>query len=230
MHDPATPDPGYEWPTCVACPRQLRHDELGRQACRLCQGRADTALRQLAGPVVWDGNESDRKIVSGFYAALAGVLKPGSGSGTARVSGSRTAPLPLRLEPLSLQARGGVATVLQEWLIDWHEHLGWTRPRWQGGLQQQLDQAVHALRVNLEWAAAHHPAFGDFLTDVTSYVRQCERQISGERTERPIAVACPCGTVLRVTVSTPGARCRGCQRQYARTEVLDLPLAARMAA
>ena len=220
----------YEWPVCGCCPRQLRQDELGRQACRPCQDRADVALRQLAGPVKWDGGANDRKIVSGFYAALATALKPGSGAGTVHVSGSRTAPLPLRLEPLSLQARGGVVTVLQTWLIDWHERLGWRPPRWEGGLQQQLDEAVKALRNNLEWAASSHPAFGEFIQEVTSLVRQCERQITGERKERPIAVACPCGAVLKVTVSTPGVRCYGCDTQYARAEVLDLPLAARTAA
>lgn len=41
---------------------------------------------------------------------------------------------------------------------------------------------------------------------------------------------CSCGTLLRVTVSTPGARCRGCNTQYGRSEVLELPLAARAAA
>jgi hypothetical protein len=127
-------------------------------------------------------------------------------------------------------ARGGVVTVLQAWQVDWHELLGWPHPRWQGGLQQQLDNAVKALRANLDWAATEHPAFGDFTHETHSLVRQCERQITGERPERPIAVACPCGTVLRVTVSTPGSRCRGCGTQYARTEVLDLPLAERSAA
>ncbi len=214
MHDPATDDDGYEWPTCASCTRQLRHDELGRVACRLCQGRADTALRQLPG-------------ADGLYAQLGARLMPGRGGDSILVSSSRTAPLPLRLEPLSLMARGGVVTVLQDWLTDWHEQLGWHHPRWQGGMQQQLDDVVHRLRINLEWAAASHPAFGDFLSDVTSYVRQCERQITGERKERPIAVACPCGAVLKVTVSTPGARCYGCSTQYARSEILDLPLAAR---
>lgn len=206
----------YEWPTC-SCGRQLRTDELGRVACRLCQDRADLALRKLPGR-------------DGLYALLATRLMPGCGGDGLVVSVSRSAPLPLRLEPLSLQARGGVVTILQAWLVDWHEQLGWLHPRWQGGLQQQLDQVVHALRVNLEWAAGSHPAFGDFGTEVNRLVRQCERQISGERPERPVMVTCPCGTVLRVTVSTPGARCRGCNTQYARTEVLDLPLALRAAA
>lgn len=213
---PDSPLTEYEWPTC-ACGRQLRHDELARTACRLCQERADCALRALPGP-------------AGLYATLATVLAPGSGGGAVRVASSRTAPLPLRLEPLSLTARGGVVTVLQTWLVDWHELLGWRHPRWEGGLQQQLDQVVKALRINLEWAATEHPAFVEFTRETSDLVRQCERQITGERAERPIAVACSCGTVLRVTVSTPGVRCRGCDTQYGRSEVLDLPLAVRSAA
>lgn len=216
MHDHPTPDE-YEWPTCSPCGRQLRHDELGRTACRLCQQRVDQALRQLPGP-------------DGLYAQLATRLMPGRGGDSIVVSASRTAPLPIRLEPLNLMARGGVVTVLQDWQVDWHEQLGWRYPRWNGGLQQQLDEAVRALRVNLEWAATKHPAFGEFAQEVGALVRQCERQISGERAERPISVACPCGTTLRVTVSTPGARCRGCGTQYAREEILDLPLAQRAAA
>lgn len=215
MHDqPTTPD--YEWPTC-GCGRQLRHDELDRVACRLCQERADTALRQLPGP-------------NGLYAQLATRLAPGRGGDGPAVSVSRTAPLPLRLEPLSLMARGGVVTVLQTWQTNWHELLGWRHPRWNGGLQQQLDDVVRALRTNLEWAASNHPAFWEFSVEITGLVRQCERQVTGERKERPIAVACQCGTVLHVTVSTSGKRCPGCSTQYDRSAVLDLPLAQRAAA
>jgi hypothetical protein len=217
MHDHAPVDDGYIWPVCDPCGRDLRHDELGRRACRLCQDRVDLALRQLPGP-------------DGLYAQLATRLTPGSGGGIGPVSGSRTAPLPLRLEPLSLMARGGVVTVLQAWQVDWRELLGWPHPRWQGDLQQQLDNVVRALRVNLEWAATEHPAFGDFARETVSLVRQCERQVTGERKERPIPVACPCGTVLHVTVSMPGMRCRGCSAQYTRTEAFDLPLATRAAA
>ncbi|MFF4090389.1 hypothetical protein ACFYY9_26435 [Streptomyces nigra] len=214
MHQPAELQ-DYERPTC-GCGRQLRHDELGRVACRLCQDRVDHALLQLPGP-------------GGLYAQLATRLVPGRGGDGPVVSVSKTAPLPVRLEPLSLLARGGVVTVLQTWLVDWHEQLGWRHPRWQGDLQQQLDGVVRALRTNLEWAATSHPAFWEFGVEVSGLVRQCERQITGERQERPIAVACPCGSVLRVTVSTPGARCHGCDTQYDRSAVLDLPLAARAA-
>ncbi|RXS84228.1 hypothetical protein EST92_11765 [Streptomyces sp. TM32] len=205
----------YLWPACAACGRDLWENELGRRACRMCQRRADQNLEALAGS-------------QGLYAALAAALAPGAGSGEARVSGgTRSAPLPLRLEPLSLSARGGVVTVLQTWLVDWHDQLQWAHPRWQGDLQQQLDQVVQALRANLEWAASQHPAFGDFSVEVATLVRSCRRQVTGEKPERRISVACPCGSTLRVTVSTPGARCASCGTQYARADVLELPLAVR---
>jgi hypothetical protein len=210
MHDATAP-------VCTVCGTSLYTDELQHYSCRPCTNRTDMNLRALAGP-------------AGLYAQLATRLMPGSGSGGPSVSGSRTAPLPLRLEPLSLMARGGVVTILQTWLIDWHEALGWTHPRWNGGMQAQCDQVVKALRVNLQWAAASHPAFADFAHEIGGLKRQCEQQITGERAERRISVACTCGSTMRVTVSTPGARCAHCGTQYGRGDVLELPLANRMMA
>lgn len=206
----------YQWPRCTACARNFRPEELGRVACRICRDRADDNLAELAGRY-------------GLYAQLADCLAPGSTQKDGRAAGGRTAPLPVRLAPLDLAARGGVVTVLQTWLVDWHETLGWTHPRWQGDLQGQLDQVVDALRKNLDWAASSHPAFAEFADEVASLVRACRRQVTGERPERRISVACPCGSVLRVTVSTPGARCAGCSTQYDRVGVLELPLAQRAA-
>jgi hypothetical protein len=40
-------------------------------------------------------------------------------------------------------ARGGVVPVLQTWIVDWRELLDYRHPRWEGGLQQQCDQAVN---------------------------------------------------------------------------------------
>lgn len=230
MHQPTNGLNDYTWPTC-GCGRQLRQDELGRTSCRICQARAHRALQQLPGPATYrTDSRGERKLVSGLYAALAATITPGRSGDNVAVSASRTPPLPLRLEPLNLMARGGVVTILQDWQSAWHEHFGWTHPRWNGGLQQQLDEVVAALTVNLEGAAHSHPAFAEFTHEVCALVRQCERQVTGERAERPIAVSCPCGTTLHITVSTPGTRCRGCGTQYGRSDVLELPLANRVAA
>ncbi|MEU0393841.1 hypothetical protein ABZ208_13860 [Streptomyces sp. NPDC006208] len=203
--------------TCTVCHRDLYADELGYQACRPCETRTDMNLRALGGE-------------DGLYARLGSRLAPGSSSGGPSVSGSRTAPLPVRLEPLSLLARGGVVTILQTWLIDWFELLQFRHPRWQGDMQQQCDQVVKALRVNLRWAAEVHPAFAEFALEVGQLRRQCEAQVTGEKRARVIPVACPCGQTLRITLDTAGVRCPGCSEQYGHTEALSLPLAERRAA
>ncbi|WP_255951586.1 hypothetical protein [Streptomyces odontomachi] len=204
-------------PACTICHRALWQDELAAYACRLCTERIDRDLRTLAGP-------------EGLYARLSLVLAPGRGADGPAVSGSRTAPLPVRLEPLSLQARGGVVTVLQTWLIDFHERLAYRHPRWEGTLQGQLDQAVARLRVLLPWAAEQHEAVDEFAREVATLRRQCEGQLSGEPAPRRVPVQCGCGHVLRITLDTTGARCPGCETQYGHAELLELPLAERRAA
>lgn len=204
-------------PQCTICLTALYESEFGHQACRPCTERVDRDLRALAG-------------ADGLYARLADSLAPGSRSGGPHVSGSRTAPLPLRLEPLSLAARGGVVTVLQTWLIDWHELLDYRHPRWDGDLQQQCDQVVGRLRVLLPWAAEQHAAFDEFAREIAQLRRQCETATGGERGPRRFGVTCGCGATLKITIESPGKRCDGCGTQYDRRALLDLQLAERRAA
>ncbi|MEV8548354.1 hypothetical protein AB0L04_00665 [Streptomyces glaucescens] len=204
-------------PACTICNSHLFDHELTHQACRPCTDRIDQQLRALAGP-------------EGLYARLAHSLAPGSSGGGPVVSGSRTAPLPLRLDPLSLAARGGVVTILQTWLVDWHDLLGYRHPRWEGDLQQQLDQVVHRLRVLLPWAAEQHGAIAEFGTELASLVRQCRAATGSEKPPRRVGVSCTCGHTLRVTLDTAGVRCPACSTQYGHSEALRLPLAERRAA
>ncbi|WP_432091052.1 hypothetical protein [Streptomyces sp. NRRL F-5630] len=197
-------------PACVICHRTLWVEEQHRYACRPCTLR-------ISG---------DLAAIPNLYAQLPTVLAPGSGNGGPAVSGSRTAPLPLRLEPLSLSARGGVVTVLQTWLADWHEALAYRHPRWQGGLQEQCEQVVARLQLLLPWAAEEHPAMKEFADEVRDLRGACERQITGEPRARRIHVTCPCGRTLAITVDTLGREC-GCGQRYARGELFDLPLADR---
>ncbi|QLJ01504.1 hypothetical protein HZZ00_11030 [Streptomyces sp. NEAU-sy36] len=200
---------------CIVCARELYDTEV--QTCRLCAERVASDLRALAGP-------------DGLYARLADSLAPGSGSGGPAVSGSRTAPLPVRLGPLSLAARGGIVTVLQTWLIDWHDLLAYTHPRWDGDLQQQLDQVVGRLLNLLPWAAENHGAFDEFVGEVAGLVHQSRAATGEEKPPRRIGVQCACGTTLKVTLDTAGIRCPGCSTQYGHSEALRLPLSERRAA
>lgn len=203
-------------PSCLICHTGLYDDELGRQACRPCIRRTDENLLALAGQ-------------RGLYARLGQQLAPGSGSGGPVVSGSRSAPIPVRLEPLSLLAKGGVVTILQTWVDDWADH-GRAQRTHGGTLQQQLDAAVQTLRFNLDWASARHPAFVEFAAEIWQIRRQCEGQITGERAPRRIGVACPCGQTLRITLDTADVDCPACSTRYGHTEALSLPLAQRAAA
>ena len=204
-------------PACTICHNGLYEHELTHQACRPCTDRVDRNLRALAGD-------------DGLYARLAGSLHPGSSSGGPVVSGSRTPPVPVRLEPLSLAARGGVVTILQTWLIDWHDLLGYRHPRWDGDLQQQCDQVVQRLRVLLPWAAEQHGAFAEFAYEVGSLKRQAEAATGGEKPARRFGVACTCGATLKITIESPGKKCDSCGAQYGLQELRRLPLAERRAA
>ena len=203
-------------PACCICHTGLYDDELDRQACLPCVRRTDENLLALAG-------------ARGLYAQLGQQLTPGSGSSGPAVSGSRTAPIPVRLEPLSLLAKGGVVTILQTWVDDWADHGRAHRTRG-GTLQQPLAAAVQTLRFNLDWASAQHLAFAEFAHEVQQIRRQCEGQITGERAPRRIGVACPCGQTLRITLDATKVVCPACAQQYGHSEALSLPLAQRAAA
>lgn len=178
-----------------------------------CQGRLDTQLAALPR----------------HYRALAAELAPGR-RGTDGRTGSRTAPLPVNERVLDLRARGGIEGVVTTWERDVRELLGWEAPPFRGSIEQTVDGAVAFLRTNLNWICDQHPAVYEFAQDVRRLRSECDAILGGERPPRRIPVACPCGTVLKVTLDTPGRQCSGCGQQYGHAEVLGLPLAERNAA
>lgn len=165
-----------------------------------------------------------------LYRDLSDVLQPGSRGGEGGRSGSRTAPLPLNERVLDLRARGGIEGVVTTWEADMRELLGWEPSPFRGSVEQTVDGAVHVLRSNLIWICEQHPAVYELAQDVRRLRAECEALTAGERPPRRIGVQCSCGTVLRVTLDTPGAKCGGCQTQYGHAELFGLPLAERAAA
>lgn len=206
---------------CRICRHELPADEAHYQACQSCTLRVDQNLRALAGRLAFEGNGHDRKIVAGLYSALPGAMAPGSGNSGGRVSGSRETPIGIKLEPLSLAARGGLVTVLQTWVDDWAGN-GYAERNYAGSLQQQVDKAVATLRFNLQQAARDHEAFPEFAAETASLRGQCERMVTGEKPPRPIGATCPCGTRLTFTLDTKTRRCRGCDTDYGHAELIDL--------
>jgi hypothetical protein len=112
-----------------------------------------------------------------LYALLPGQLMPGQASGP-RVSGSREAPLPLRVDPLDLTmpARAGavsdglgdqvgylsVAAVLDSWVRDWRETIrcGSVNPC------PTVPELARWLRTWLPTACDEHKAVDEFTTEV----------------------------------------------------------------
>ncbi|MCD9194237.1 DUF7341 domain-containing protein [Streptomyces albireticuli] len=204
VYDTAAPAP---WP-CAICDRLARarvHDG--------CRAKVDEHLAELPG----------------LYRELSEALEPGRCGGGGR-PGSRTAPLPVNLAALDLRARGGIEGVLTSWERDAREILGWAPVPFRGSIEQQVDGAARFLRVNLAWICEEHPAVREFADEIRQIAGHARALVTGETPERRVTVACPCGGTLRVTLSTPGARCGGCGQQYGHTEALRLPVAERRAA
>ena len=200
---------------CIVCPAALYDDEA--QTCRPCTERVAANLAALAGP-------------EGLYARLSASLHPGSGSGGPAVSGSRTAPLPLKLDVLNLQTeRGPVLGPLEGWVRDW-ETYGRATVDETGGLQQRLDHAVQTLRFNLAWAAASHPAFADFADELHIILRRLRTATGAEKPPVRVPVACHCGQILRVSLDMDGIECRHCGIEYGHADMLKLTPARRAAA
>ncbi|MEU3665780.1 hypothetical protein [Streptomyces virginiae] len=164
-----------------------------------------------------------------LYAALADALEPSRRGDNGRSSSGRTAPIPCNLEALDLRARGGIEGVLATWAADLCEREQWQLPQY-GTVEAAVDGYADLLLRNLAMICDEHPAVREFAAELRQIAGQAERLVTGEKPPRRIPVQCPCGTVLRVTIDTPGARCPGCEVQYGHSEVLQLPMAERSAA
>jgi hypothetical protein len=199
--------------TCLRCRHALRDHETGRFLCNHCEDRVAVHLGAIPG----------------LFTQLDQHLARGAGNGPA-VSGSKTAPAPLRIGILDLQTeRGPVLGPLETWVRDWEE-AGYAEVNEAGGAGDRVAHACRTLRFNLSRAVAQHPAVDEMSDEVASIWRTLSRIATGETPPRKIAVTCPCEQTLRITIDTRGETCPRCGAEYGHSEVLRLPLADRRAA
>ncbi|MFE9738853.1 hypothetical protein [Streptomyces sp. NPDC006477] len=199
--------------TCLRCRHALRDHEAGRHLCNLCEDRTAAHLGAIPG----------------LFERLDQHLARGSSSGPA-VSGSKTAPAPLRIGILDMQTeRGPILAPLETWVRDWEE-AGYAEVNEAGTANDRVGHACRTLRFNLARATAEHPAVDEMAEEVASIWRTLSRIITGETAPRRIAVTCPCQQTLRITLDVRGVTCPACQAEYGHSEVLRLPLAQRRAA
>jgi hypothetical protein len=194
---------------CVYCQHPDREVETG-QVCPGCAHRIACDLRDIAD----------------LYVQVS--VYPGSGATGPRVSGSREAPLPLRVDALDLTmpARGGtvhdlhgdqighvaVASVLDQWVEDWREHRdrGERRPE-----PPTVVVLVDWLGKRLGDACDDHPAIGEFAADVRRLCRVL-RMVTGDGPARPERLPAPCPgcDLLALTRDHAGVRCRACGEDW----------------
>lgn len=178
MHDDLPADAEYFWPTCVACGRDLWTAELDRLACRPCGER--TAARIVELPALF-------RQLDTTAALMRGARRPGAGGG-----GSKTPPIPPRLEVLALVGPGGVAARLSAIEDAWRSALGWTVAPWRGSPAQAVPLLVKFLTDNLLWACSSYEEVGQDIDDLRRLHSECTALVNDERRPGKVQIGnCP---------------------------------------
>jgi hypothetical protein len=166
---------------------------------------------------------ADLRAIPGHYALMGAVLAPGTAGGGAHVSGTRTAPLPVRLEPLSLRAKGGMVTMMASWEAEWRDLRGMTAAE-RGISERDLAAIVLWLRAHLPWAIESHPAVEEFAGELRDILHQC-RMAAGVLPKMTRIGDCPnvvdgeedeCGVALYADPRGDAIRCRRCRSRWHR--------------
>lgn len=208
MHDHAPIDDGYIWPTCTACTHDLWTDELDRQACRPCQDSTATRIAEL--PALF-------RQLDTTAALMRGARRSGGGS-----SGSKTPPIPPRLEVLALVGPGGVAARLRDIEDSWRKELGWTVAPWRGSPIQAVPEHVTFLANNLPWACDAYESVGQDIDDLRRLHAECTAIVNDERKPGRVQIGpCPgqleaglCGQPLTASAASHRVRCGTCGSRW----------------
>ncbi|MGH3584874.1 MAG: hypothetical protein ACRDQ0_01000 [Pseudonocardia sp.] len=206
-----TVEDDYQWPTCTTpnCGRRLWVSETGRVACRPCE---DQTLKRLTE-------------FPGLFQRLneTATLMRGAARGGGTTTGSKTPPIPPRLEVLSLTAGGGVATRLRDIEDAWRAALGWTVATWRGSPTQAVPEHIRFLVNNLPWAVDSYASVGQDIDELRKLHAECVAVAANERRPGRVSIGrCPvrlddghpCRTDLTATATSHRVRCAGCGTRW----------------
>lgn len=168
---------------CVICGRDL----TAGHACHPCQLRLDHTLAEILD----------------LYTTLPDTLEP-IRSASQRVTGSREAPLPLRVDPLDLSLPYRTAVGISD---PHHDQIGhvpvtvelstWVREWLESGApgnhtpKPTVELLVAWLRARLPWACQRHRAVDEFNTAMRQLVHRL-RDVHGIRPALPERLDVPC--------------------------------------
>ena len=214
MHDHTPADETYEWPTCAAGPdegprsHQLWSDELDRLVCRPCEDKTAGRIAEL--PALFRQLDTTATL-------MRGARLPGGGG-----SGSKTPPIPPRLEVLALVGPGGVAARLSAIEDAWRQALGWTVAPWRGSPAQAMPQLADFLANNLPWAVEDYEEVGQDIDDLWRLHGEMKAIVDDERRPGRVQIGnCPvrlddgpCWTPLTASAASHRVRCGGCGTRW----------------
>ena len=202
--------------------------------CVVCQENELVAgERQTCTPCLHQTRINLNAIVDGYallprYLHAYSTRSPGSGEG-----GSRNAETPLMGgDALSLIAYGGdapgnglpsdppsVLFELERWEADWRHCRGVSAAL----TKATISNVTSYLHANLGWAAAEHPAFDDFASDMRRLRGHVDRALGTN--DRPVFANCSCldcGERLARRWTISGLEddwtCLGCRRTYTESD------------
>lgn len=208
MNDHTSLD-SYEWPTCTAlhCGRQLWVAEAGRWACRPCEDRATQWIAEL--PALFSQLDTTAMLMKGASRA----------SGP---SGSKTPPIPPRIDVLNLVGPGGIAARLRDIEDAWRAALGWTVAPWRGSPAEAIPQHAKFLADNLLWACGSYESVGQDIDDLQRLHGECAALAAGEKRPGRVQIGVcpvrlehgPCGTVLTASTASHRVHCGGCNARW----------------
>jgi len=210
MHDPAASELGYEWPTCVTpnCNRQLWVSEADRWACRPCEDATAKRISELGS-------------LFRQLDTTAALMKGGS-RGAGPTAGTRTPPIPPRLDVLNLVSPGGMASRLAAIEDSWRATLGWSIAPWRGSPAQSIPHHVAFLANNLLWACSSYEEVGQDIDDLRRLHGECTALVNDERRPGRVQIGnCPvtvddglCWTPLTASAASHRVRCGGCGSRW----------------
>ncbi|WP_411140279.1 hypothetical protein [Streptomyces sp. x-80] len=187
---------------CTACTAPLT---TSAQLCDACAHGLDVRLDEL--PV--------------YYLLLADRLQPGAARGDGPVALVREAPLPVRVDVLTMRAEGGMVSVLESWREAMQDARGWGRPARVGTIERRVQAAARGLRINLDWIAAEFPGAADMAREIRHLARQANALLDPAPGVLRVGDCAAdlgggdiCGAPLRVPAGAASIRCRLCGTDY----------------
>jgi len=197
--------------------------------CTICRRPLDPEREQIRHQRCADRLRSNLAELPGLYALMGAVLAPGTAGDRSRVSGTRTAPLPVRLEPLSLRARGGIVTTLALWEAHVRAECGLSEGTVRGISGRDLAAIVLFLRARLPWMTDHYTQVEKFGYDLQDIINDCHATAGILPTMMRVgdcpnllADGDPCGVALYADPYADQIQCRWCRWTWFRPQWVAL--------